>query len=161
MTFRKRLGSQSPVRTSFSPNNEPVTLASVTADVRSVTGRYGDCDETGEALIRFKNEVIGTLAAGWVDVDDPVQLLISGTEGHAVIVDNFLYYGSKRVPGTNSKDPYTKLPPALPLPMNQFVAAVAGAKDQPLVTPREAAARVTVMEAMYKGAREHKWLAVG
>src|ERR1017187_8392020 len=120
---------------------------SVTADVRSVTGRYGDCDETGEALIQFKNGVIGTLAAGWVDVDDPVQLLISGIEGHAVIVDGFLYYGSKKVPGTNSKDPYTKLPKALPVPMNQFVDAVAGAKDQPLVPPREAAARVTVMEA--------------
>src|ERR1035438_1151361 len=70
---------------------------SVTADGRSVTGRYGDCDEAGEALLRFKNGVIGTLAAGWVDVDDPVQLLISGTEGHAVIVDGFLYYGSKKV----------------------------------------------------------------
>ena len=133
---------------------------SVTADVRTVTGRYGECDETGEGLIQFKNGVIGTLAAGWVDVDDPVQLLISGTEGHAVIVDGFLYYGSKKVPGTSSKDPYTKLPPALPVPMNQFVEAVAGAKAQPLVTPREAAARVAVMEAMYKGARERKWVRV-
>ena len=134
---------------------------SVTADIRSVTGRYGDCDETGEALIQFKNGVIGTLAAGWVDVDDPVQLLISGTEGHAVIVDNALYYRSKKLPGTDSKDPYTKLPQALPPPMIQFVAAVAGAKDQPLVPPREAAARVTVMEAMYKAAHAHKWVQVG
>ena len=45
--------------------------------------------------------------------------------------------------------------------MNQFVNAVAGAKDQPLVTPREAAARVTVMQAMYQGARERKWVTVG
>jgi predicted dehydrogenase len=134
---------------------------SVTADVRSVTGRYGDCDETGEGLIQFKNGVIGTLAAGWVDVDDPVQLLISGTEGHAVIVDNFLYYRSKKVPGTDGKDPYTKLPPGLRPPMHQFVDAVAGAKDQPLVLPREAAARVTVMEAMYQAARERKWIQVG
>jgi predicted dehydrogenase len=133
---------------------------SVTADVRPVTGRYGDCDETGEGLIQFKNGVIGTLAAGWVDVEDPVQLLISGTEGHAVIVDNALYYRSKKLPGTDSKDPYTKLPPALPLPMNQFVDAVAGANVGTLVTPREAAYRVTVMEAMYKGARESKWVKV-
>jgi predicted dehydrogenase len=133
----------------------------VTADVRSVTGRYGDCDETGEGLIQFKNGVIGTLAAGWVDVDDPVQLLISGTQGHAVIVDNALYYGSKKVPGTNSKDPYTKLPPAPPPPIQQFLDAVAGAKDRPLVTPREAAGRVAVMEAMYRGARDRKWVQVG
>jgi hypothetical protein len=38
-----------------------------------------------------------------------------------------------------------------------FVNAVAGQKDQPLVTPREAAARVSVMEAMYKAARDRKW----
>ena len=44
---------------------------------------------------------------------------------------------------------------------NQFVDAVAGGKGQPLVTPREAAARVAVMEAMYKGARERKWVTVG
>jgi hypothetical protein len=65
------------------------------------------------------------------------------------------------VPGTDSKDPYTKLPPPLPPPMVQFVNAVAGAKDQPLVPPREAAARVAVMEAMYTGARERKWVQVG
>ena len=98
-----------------------------------MTGRYGDCDETGEALIRFKNGVIGTLAAGWVDIDDPVQLLISGTEGHAVIVDNQLYYRSKKVPGTDSKDAYTNLPPGPQPPLHQFLDAVGGAKGQPLV----------------------------
>jgi predicted dehydrogenase len=132
----------------------------VTADVKSVTGRYGDCDECGEGMIQFKNGVIGTLAAGWVDIEDPVQLLISGTEGHAVVVDNHLYYKSKHLPGSDSKDPYTKLPPASRPPMDQFLDAVAGAKDQPLVKPSEAAARVVVMEALYKGARERKWVKV-
>jgi predicted dehydrogenase len=130
----------------------------VTADVKSVTGRYGDCDECGEGMIQFKNGVIGTLAAGWVDIEDPVQLLISGTEGHAVVVDNHLYYKSKHLPGTDSKEPYTKLPTASRPPMDQFLDAVAGAKDQPLVKPSEAAARVVVMEALYKGARERKWV---
>jgi predicted dehydrogenase len=44
--------------------------------------------------------------------------------------------------------------------MHQFLDAVAGAKDQPLVTPREAAARVKVMEAMYQGAKERTWINV-
>jgi len=132
----------------------------VTAEVKAVTHRYGECDETGEALIHFKSGVLGTLAAGWVDVEDPVQLLISGTEGHAVIVENHLYYKSKKVPGTDSKEPYTQLPSAPRAPMHQFLDAVGGAKDQPLVTPREAAARVQVMEAMYTGARERKWVKV-
>jgi len=126
-----------------------------------VTGRYGDCDETGEGLIRFKSGVIGTLAAGWVDVEDPVQLLISGTEGHALIEDNHLYYKSKKVPGSDSKDPVTNLPKGPRPPLHQFLDAVGGANDQPLVRPSEAAARVVVMEAMYKGARERKWVRVG
>lgn len=133
---------------------------SVTADVKVVTGRYGDCDESGEALIQFKNGVTGTLAAGWVDVDDPVQLLISGTEAHAVIVNYQLHYKNKKVAGADGKEPYTNLPSGPQVPLHQFVDAVAGDKSQPLVTPREAAARVSVMEAMYKAAREHKWVKV-
>jgi predicted dehydrogenase len=133
-------------------------VEAVTADLKSVTGRYKQCDETGEGLIQFKNGVIGTLAAGWVDIEDPVQLLISGTEGHAAIVDSHLYYRSKHVPDSDSHDPYTKLPAAPRPPLHQFLDAVGGAKDQPLVTPREAAARVVVMEALYKAARERKWL---
>src|SRR5437016_8901782 len=134
---------------------------SVTADIKVVTGRYGDCDETGEGLLQFHNGVIGTLAAGWVDIEDPVQLLISGTEGHAVVVDNHLYYRSKKIPDSDSKEPYTKLPQAPRAPMHQFLDAVAGGKDLPLVTPREAAARVTVMEAIYKAARTRTWVKVG
>ena len=130
---------------------------SVTADIKVVTQRYGDCDESGEALIRFKNGVSGTLAAGWVDVDDPVQLLISGTEAHAVIVNGRLYYKNKKVSEADGKVPYTHLPSALPVPLDQFVNAVAGQTDQPLVRPREAAARVSVMEAMYKADRDRKW----
>jgi predicted dehydrogenase len=45
--------------------------------------------------------------------------------------------------------------------MHQFLDAVAGSKDQPLVTPHEAAARVVVMEAAYKAARSQKWVKVG
>ena len=132
-------------------------VEAVTADVKAVTHRYGDCDETGEALIRFKNGVIGTLAAGWLDVDDPVQLLISGTAAHAVIMNDRLYYKNEKVSGANGKEPYANLPPAPAAPLDQFVNAVAGQKNQPLVKPREAAARVSVMEAMYKAAREQKW----
>src|SRR5690242_7817340 len=133
---------------------------SVTADTRIVTGRYPGCDECGEGLLQFKNGVIATLGAGWVDVEDPVQLLISGTEGHAAVVDGHLYYKSKHVPGSDSKDPYTKLPRASKPPMEQFLEAVAGSRQQPLVNPTEAAARVVVMEGLYKGAHEKKWVTV-
>lgn len=133
-------------------------VEAVTADIKSVTGRYPDCDETGEGLIQFKNGVIGTLGAGWVDIEDPVQLLISGTEGHAVVVNSHLYYQSKKVPGSDSQEPCSNLPKGPRPPLHQFFDAVEGSKDQPLVSPHEAAARVIVMEAFYKAAKERKWL---
>jgi predicted dehydrogenase len=75
-------------------------------------------------------------------------------------VDNHLYYRSKKVPGSDSKEALTNLPKAPRPPMHQFLDALLGSKDQPLVTPREAAARVVVMEAIYKGARENKWVSL-
>ena len=135
-------------------------IESVTADIRPVTRRYGDCDETGEALIRFKSGITGTLAAGWVDIEDPVKLLISGTEGHAVIYNDQLYYRSEKLPESDNRKPVKRLPPESKVPMQQFLDAVAGSKSEPLVTPREAASRVAVMQAMYEGARDRKWVAV-
>lgn len=128
-------------------------VESVTADVRVVNGRYGDCDESGEALLRFKNGTVGTLAAGWVDVADPVTLLISGTEAHAVIVNGALYFKSNKIKGADGKQPWKELPEKPVLPLHQFLNAVGGQSGMPLVTPREAAARVAVMEAAYKSAK--------
>ena len=136
-------------------------LESVTGDLRAVTHRYGDCDETGEALLQFKSGIIATLAAGWVDIDDPVKMQISGTQGHAVIYNDKLYYRSEKVETSDSRKPVTNLPPAPKVPMQQFLDTMAGDKTQPLVTPDEAAARVTAMAAIYEAARDRKWVKVG
>jgi predicted dehydrogenase len=128
-------------------------ISSVSAETRVVTGRYGSCDEAGEALIRFKGGIIGTLAASWVDVADPVTLQISGTEGNAVIVKGELFFKSGRVAGADGKAPWKDLPEPEPAPLQQFVNAVAGRPGQSLVPVREAASRVAVMEAAYKSAR--------
>jgi predicted dehydrogenase len=130
----------------------------ITADIKVVTGNYGDCDESGEALIQFKNGITGTLAAGWVDVADPIPLLISGTEGHAYIdKSRGLIFQSKNVEGADGKKPWNSFPERLPEPMNQFIDSVAGKNVTTLVKPREAAARVAVMEAAYKGAAHQAW----
>lgn len=125
-------------------------VESVTAETRVVTGRYGDCDEAGEALLRFRNGIIGTLAASWVDISDPVTLQISGTEGNAAIVKGELFFKCAQVRGADGNQPWTDLPHAPVLPLLQFVNAVAGQPGMPLVSVREAAARVAVMEAAYR-----------
>ena len=126
---------------------------SVTAETRVVTGRYGDCDEAGEALLRFKSGVIGNLVASWVDVWDPVTLQISGTEGSAVIVTGELFFKCAHVKGADGARPWTELPAGQAVPLQQFVNAVAGQKGMPLVPVREAAARVAVMEAAYRSSK--------
>ena len=130
----------------------------VCADIKAVLKRYPDCDECGEGLLRFKNGVTGTIAAGWVDVANPVSFLVSGTLGHATIFNNQLYFKSSQVPGADGSKPWTDLPPAPPPPLEQFVLAVEGRTGLPLVTPREAADRVCVMEAMYRSSAVHRWL---
>lgn len=136
-------------------------IASVSADIRVVTGRYGPkTDETGQALIRFRNGVMGSLTAGWLDVANPVTLMISGTEGFASIVNDKLYFQSKKFPAAKGNEPWTQLPTAPKAPLHQFVDAVAGNSGQPLVKPSEAAARVVAMEAMYKSAKRGQWTQV-
>jgi predicted dehydrogenase len=129
----------------------------VVADIKVVAGNYGDCDESGEALLKFKNGITGTLGAGWVDLADPVTLMISGTEAYAVIDRGRLFFACKKIEGADGKTPWRDLPPPLPEPMDQFVDAVAGKPSPNLVAPREAALRVSVMEAAYKSAKQDAW----
>jgi predicted dehydrogenase len=135
-------------------------VESVTADIKIITNRYPGCDETGEGLLKFDNGVIGTLAAGWVDVADPVKMLISGTEGHASIINGQLFFQSSNVDGATGKDPWKDMPAALNPPIQQFLDAVEGKTVDTLVKPSEAAARVAVMEAAYTGAKTNSWVTV-
>lgn len=131
---------------------------SVTANLDIATARYGDCDEYGEGMLKFANGAVGTLAAGWVDVANPVKLLISGTEGHAHVINGDLYFQSKKVEGADGKEPWTDLPEAWPHAFELFLDAVTGTPDVPLVTAREAAYRSIVMEAMYAAAKKQTWV---
>lgn len=128
------------------------TVEAATGLIQPVTRRYGDCDETGEALLRFSNGIYGTLAAGWTDLDNAVTFQISGTAGAARIVQGQLYLRSKE--WGDGKTPFTSPEPALPHAFELFVRALAGEPvGEHLVTPSEAAERNAVMEAIYDGAR--------
>lgn len=131
-----------------------------TADIQISVGNYGPTDEMGQGLLHFKNGLTATLTAGWVDIECPVTLMISGTEGHAIIDRGDLYFRSKKVEGADGREPWTKLPKSPALPIHQFINAVQGKKDEPLLTPMEAAKRVAVMEAMYKGSKKETWVDV-
>jgi predicted dehydrogenase len=133
-------------------------VAAVTATVGTAIDRYPGCDEFGEALIHFTNGVVGTLAAGWVDVAHPISVIVSGTEGHAYVRNNELFFKSNHVPGADGEQPWTDLPAAWPHAFDLFLDAANGKPDVPLVSAREAADRSAVMEAMYQAAREQSWV---
>lgn len=128
-----------------------------TAAVSNGTARYPGCDELGEGLLVWNNGTIGTLAASWDDVSNPVTLEICGTEGHAVIMNDKLYFRSKHVQGSDDKQPWTQLPRPWPRPMDNFLDAITGKSHARLITADEAAYRSAVMEALYTGARQQKW----
>jgi predicted dehydrogenase len=130
----------------------PVKTATATLDPG--TKRYEGCDETGEGMMVFESGVIGTFAAGWVDVANPVSFQISGTKACASIIDNKLHltHVDTKLDAVLS-DPMPGLPHAFEL----WLDAMEG-KNVPLVSAREAAYRNAVMEAMYLGAATHTWV---
>jgi predicted dehydrogenase len=134
----------------------PVTA--VTAKVGIATRRYGECDEYGEGLIQFESGAIGSVAAGWVDVAHPVDVLLSGTAGHAAVVRGQLFFESATVPGADGNEPWPDLPAAGPHAFDVFLDAIVGKDTVPLVGAREAAIRSAVMEAMYAGADQGAWV---
>lgn len=129
----------------------------VTARTAVVTGRYGDCDESGEGLLVFENGVLGSLAAGWVDIAHPVSLILSGTEGHAYVANGQLFMQSNRVAGADGKAPWSSLPEGWPHAFELFLDKLTG-KDVPLVTAREAAYRSAVVAAFYEAAATSAWV---
>jgi predicted dehydrogenase len=131
----------------------------VTASIQIATGRYGDCDEFGEGMMEFANGAVGSIAAGWVDVAHPVNLIISGTEGHAYVASGQVYFRSEKVDGAAGEKPWADLPEAWPHAFELFLDALGGKPDVPLVSASEAALRSAVMEALYAGAQRKTWVA--
>ncbi len=133
-------------------------VTEVTAQVDEGTGIYPGCDETGEGLLRFQSGAIGTLAASWDDLADPLTLMVSGTEGFAAIINRELFFKSEHVPGADGKTPWTDLPAPVPASLDAFLDAVGGGSAEALVTVREAAYRGAVMAALYAGAESSSWV---
>jgi len=134
-------------------------VSAVTAQLDIGTARYPNCDETGEGLLRFKSGAIGTLAAAWDDVANPVSLIISGTEAHAAVIDGELFFTCKKVDGADGRTPWTKLPAAKPHAFELFLDAIVG-KPVQLIGAREAAYRNAVMGAIYAAAKEESWVEI-
>jgi len=101
--------------------------------------------------------MIATIAAGWVDSLNPVVFEICGTDGHAVVFNNQLYFQSGKVEGADGQTPWTDLPAAMPHAFELFLDALLDGKDVPLVNVNDAADRNVVMSGFYRSLTSGKW----
>lgn len=132
----------------------------VSASVLTAKARFGEkCDEFGEGLLVFEGGILGSLAASWVDVANPITLQVAGMEGHAYIADGKLYFKSQHVDGADGSSPWTDLPPAWPHAFDLYLDAVSGKPYPALISAREAAYSSAVMDALYQSARLQDWVA--
>lgn len=131
----------------------------VTASVQTAKARFGlECDEFGEGLLVFKGGMLGSLAASWVDVANPITFQVCGMEGQAYVVNGSLYFKSQYVEGADGSSPWTDLPPAWPHAFDLYLDAVSGKPYPSLISAREAATSSAVMAALYQSARQAAWI---
>ena len=135
------------------------SVEQVTASIQVATGRYGECDEYGEGLLEFSNGTVGSLAAGWVDVAHPVNLIVSGTKAHAYVANGQVFLKSEAIEGATGETPWADLPEAWPHAFELYLDALVGKPGAPLVSASEAAVRSAVMEALYLAAQQKQWVA--
>ena len=135
-------------------------LEAVAATFSSPVGRYPNCDESGEALLKFKSGVVASIAAGWVDLAMPLTAEVSGTKAYAYVIKDDLYLVSDDIENANANTPFKDVPASLPHAFDLFLDSVHSGDSTNLVTPKEAAYRSTVMEAIYEAAATRKWVNV-
>ncbi|HWA84087.1 MAG TPA: Gfo/Idh/MocA family oxidoreductase [Fimbriimonadaceae bacterium] len=128
-------------------------VSSVTGILANGTARYEGCEELGEALLKFENGILGTLAASWDDVADPIRIQVAGTKGHALLGADL------QVAGPDGKFEKIDTGEGVPAGFNAFLDYLEGRQVE-LVTPREAAQRDIVMDTIYRAAESRKWLDV-
>jgi predicted dehydrogenase len=129
----------------------------VTACLGSGTARYPHCDELGEGILSFKNEVIATLTASWDAVANPEKLSVCGTHAHASIRGNELFLRCEAL-GSDGSTPFPLDGPA-PAGFDAFLAWAAG-EDTEFVGVRAAAYQSVVMDALYRSASERQWIEI-
>ena len=120
----------------------------VTASTGTLTGRYGSIDEYGHAELEFAAGTHASVWASWVDRANPVQLIVSGSDAHATVIDGRLTY--RRIGPDGREAGSQALPEDHPHAFELFLDALAGGGSRELVTAAEAARCDAIVEAIYQ-----------
>jgi predicted dehydrogenase len=131
----------------------------VTAWTGTASGRYGPIDEFGRGQMWFPDGLVASVWGSWADLANPYQLIISGTEGHAVISDGRLTY-RRGADGESAEVTGVRIPADFEHAFELFLDALGGAPSPTLVRASEAATCSGIIEAFYRAAREDRWVAI-
>lgn len=139
---------------------EPKT---VTSRVSNVSGNY-DIDDNSVMLIEFKNGALGVLDVSWVHRAGLNLTEIYGTEGGLVrgLPGQRVTYSSTRVKPQDlgAWITPTQLPPELPSPMKQWIAAIA--HNEPMAITVEDGRNLTeLLEACYTSSKDGRAVQLG
>jgi predicted dehydrogenase len=132
---------------------EPESVAAMTTNL----ARAYDIDDQCVALVRFRSGALGILDVSWVHRAGPNSWEIYGTEGFCGrgLPGQNVQLQSRKVeveglPGTFSPQ---RLPPALPTPLEQWLAAIE--RGEPMrITIRDGRNLTQLLEGIYTAARE-------
>jgi predicted dehydrogenase len=138
-----------------------VEVVRVAAWTGSLTGRYGDIDECGQALLALSDGSSASLWASWIDRADPIGLVVTGTHAQAYVQGGRLSY-RRAAAETDREASWQALPPELstdrPHAFELFLDAIASGDGGDLVTPGQAARCSSLVEALYRAAAERAWV---
>lgn len=123
----------------------------ITSTFTEVTGK--GVEDNAVSVIEFANGAIGVSETGFVSQNYPYVIEVSGTEGAAMIVGDDVSYCCKE-----TADKWVKaetLPDAVPLPIHQWINAVADGTAAPFGT-KDAIGLSKLMEGAYRAFEDGK-----
>jgi predicted dehydrogenase len=114
--------------------------------VQAVTARLGSyyhrgVDDNAVVVVEYTSGALGVIETGFVSSGSPFQLQLYGTEGTLLVEDATLRIRSTRFGTEDWRTP--TLPPALPMPLDQWVGHIEQGPAVPLGIGRDDMERLT------------------
>lgn len=133
--------------------------ARVTALNNNFSGRY-PIDDNMAAVVEFRNRAIAMIDVSWVQRGGPNSIELYGTKGYLTIgmspgPNIWMYSQQLEADGVPGLVAPTLLPSPTPLPINQWLNALAG-EDDMRITLDDAYRLTELMTAIYDSARSGK-----
>ena len=127
--------------------------------MNSFTRKYPKVDDNAVALVEFESGALGILDVSWVQAAGPNPIELYGTKGFAGI-RGLNGRPTLTVPGAPGADqqgniPVDALPPGLPGPMQQWIAAIRTGSEM-TITVRDGRDLTEMLEGIYRSAHKGK-----